>query len=83
MIRLYKKGNCQLCDNYRGISLLIIAGKSLARVLLSRLELGGLLRESQCGFGCGRGTVDMIFATRQLHEKCQEQHEDLLINLFT
>ena len=37
IIRLYKKGNRQLCDNYRGISLLAIAGKILARVLLNRL----------------------------------------------
>ena len=29
----------------------------------------GLLPESQCGFRAGRGTVDMIFATRQLQEK--------------
>ena len=37
IIRLYKKGNRQLCDNYRGIYLLAIAGKILARVLLNRL----------------------------------------------
>ncbi len=37
IIRLYKKGNRQLCDNYRGISLLAIAWKILARVLLNRL----------------------------------------------
>ena len=37
IIRLYKKGNPQLCDSYRGISLLTIAGKILARVLLNRL----------------------------------------------
>ena len=37
IISLYKKGNRQLCDNYRGISLLAIAGKILARVLLNRL----------------------------------------------
>ena len=37
IIRLYKKGNRQLCDNYRGISLLAIAGNVLALVLLNRL----------------------------------------------
>ena len=37
IFRLYKKGNRQLCDNYRGISLMAIAGKMLARVLLNRL----------------------------------------------
>ena len=76
IIRLYKKGNRQLCDNYRGISLLAIAGKILARVSLNHLiiHLGqGLFPESECGFRGGRGTVDMIFAARQLQDKCQEQ----------
>ena len=81
IIHLYKrKGNRQSCDNHRGISLLVIAGKILARVLLNRLILhmeDGHLPESQCGFRKGRGTSDMIFAARQLQEKCQEQNRDL------
>jgi len=81
IVHLYKrKGNRQSCDNHRGISLLSIAGKILARVVLNRLISHlehGLLPESQCGFRAGRGTVDMIFAARQLQEKCQEQHQDL------
>ena len=81
IIHLYKrKGNRQACDNHRGISLLSIAGKILARVLLNRLTVHleqGLLPESQCGFRKARGTVDMVFAARQLQEKCQEQNADL------
>ena len=50
IIHLFKrKGNPQVCDNHRVISLL-----SIARVLLNRLnehlERSGLLPESQCGF---------------------------------
>ncbi|XP_047481686.1 uncharacterized protein LOC125034089 [Penaeus chinensis] len=38
MVHIYKrKGNRQSCDNHRGISLLSIAGKIFARVLLNRL----------------------------------------------
>ena len=81
IIHLYKrKGNRQACDNHRGISLLSIAGKILARVLLNRLIdhlEQGLLPESQCGFRKDRGTIDMVFAARQLQEKCQEQNSDL------
>lgn len=82
IIHLYKKkGNHQACDNHRGISLLSIAGKVLARLLLNRLnahlEEQGLLPESQCGFRKERGTIDMVFAARQLQEKCQEQNTDL------
>ena len=81
IIHLYKrKGNKNTCDNHRGISLLSIAGKILARILLNRLNAHlerDLLPESQCGFRAGRGTVDMIFAARQLQEKCQEQNVGL------
>ena len=85
IIRLYKMGNRQLCDNYRGISLLTIAGKLLARVRLNRpivhLEQG-LLPERQCVLRSGLRTVDMIFAARQLQEKCQEQYDDLFITFI-
>ena len=80
-IHLFKrKGNPQDCDNHRSISLLSIAGKILARVLLNRLnehlEQSGLLPESQCGFRKDRGTIDVIFTARQLG-KCREQNVDL------
>ena len=67
IVHLYKnKGNRKSCDNHRGISLLSIAGKILARILLNILNNNledGHLTESQCGF---RGTADMILAARQL-----------------
>ena len=85
IIHLYKrKGNPQVCDNHRGISLLSIAGKILAKILLNRLnahlDQAGLIPESQCGFRIDRGTIDMIFTARQLQEKCQEQNVDLYMN---
>nr|VZH90164.1 unnamed protein product [Spirometra erinaceieuropaei] len=81
IVHLYKrKGNRQVCDNHRGISLLNIAGKIFARILVNRLNNHlerGLLPESQCGFRRHRGTTDMIFAARQLQEKCQEMRTHL------
>ena len=81
IIHLYKrKGNPQVCDN-RGISLLSIAGKILAKILLNRLnahlDQAGLVPESQCEFWKDRGTIDMIFTARQLQGKCKEQNVDL------
>ena len=64
----------------RYVQLLSIAGKILARLLLNRLLdhlEQDLLPESQCGFREGRGTADMIFASRQLQEKFQEQNREL------
>ena len=53
IIHLYKrKGNPQVCDNHRGISLLSIAGKILAKILLNRLnahlDQAGHTRKSVC-----------------------------------
>ena len=40
MIHIYKwRGNPQVCDNHRGISLLSIAGEILAKFLLNRLNV--------------------------------------------
>nr|VZI29615.1 unnamed protein product [Spirometra erinaceieuropaei] len=81
IVHLYKrKGNRQVCDSYRSISLLNISGKIFARILLNRLNNHlepGLLPESQCGFRRYRGTTDTIFAARQLQEKCQEMRAHL------
>ena len=80
IVSLYKNKGCKSdCRNYRVISLLSIAGKIFARVILNRLVtvLEQNLPEVQCGFRPGRGTVDMIFAMRQLQEKCIEQNTPL------
>ena len=52
IIHLYKrKGNPQVSDNHRGISLLSIVGKILAKILLNRLnahlDQAGLIPEIQ------------------------------------
>ena len=57
----------------------------MATVLLNRTVVHleqGRLPESQCGFRCGRGTVDMIVSAHQLHEKCQEQYGDLFVTFI-
>ena len=77
LIFLYKgKGPKSACGSYRGISLLEAVGKIYARVLLNRLNdkvCPTIIPESQSGFRSGRGTVDMIFAARQLVEMCIEK----------
>ena len=74
IVTIYKKGDRTDCGNYRGISLLFIAGRFFARILLSRLSTHitpDVVPEAQC---VNRSTVDMIFCLRQLQEKCIEQH---------
>lgn len=68
-VSLYKnKENKYDCSNYRGITLLSIAGKILARVLLDRLIpiiAEQNLSESKCDFRTNRSTVHMFFVLRQ------------------
>ena len=78
-----RKGSKSDCNNYRGISLLAIAGKILGKVLLKRLTstiIEPVLPESQCGFRANRGTTDMIFCARHIQEKSREQHMDLYLH---
>ena len=71
IVPVLKKGRREGCGNYRGISLLSIAEKILARMLLNRLNehiVPHIVPETRCGIFAvhGRGTVDMIdplFAT--------------------
>ena len=84
LIHLYKnKGDSKVCDNHRGISLLSIAGKIYARILLNRLMDHildiGLIPESQNGFMPGRSTIDPCFSLRLLQEKCLLQGQDLYL----
>ena len=62
VVPIPKKGNLQLCDNWRGISLLDVVGKVFAQIFQDRLQTiaDHVLPESQCGFRKGRGCVDMI-----------------------
>ena len=79
-VTIYKKGDWTDCGNYRGISLLSVAGRIFARILLNRLSTHitpEVVPETQCGFRGNRSTVDMIFCLRQLQEKCIEQHRPL------
>ena len=68
LIPILKKGNLHCCDNWRGIALLDVMGKVVARVIQGRLHklAERVLPESQCGFRRGHGCTDMIFTVRQL-----------------
>ena len=83
IVTIYKlKEDKSDCGNSRCISLLSVAGKVLARIMLQRLitqVAETVLPESQRGFRRGRSTIDMIFVARLLQEKCFEQHRYLCL----
>ena len=63
LIPIPKKGNLKCCDNWRGISLLEVVGKVVARIVQNHLQqlAEQVLPEPQCGFRKGQGCNDMIF----------------------
>ena len=71
IVPLFKKGDKAVTSNYRGISLLSIAGKVYTAILHSRVVslYEQCCRENQAGFRRGRGCSDQIFTTRQVIER--------------
>ena len=68
IITLPKKGNLQLCQNYRAISLISHPSKVMLRIPLTRLkpQAEEIIKEEQTGFRAGRSTTEQIFNLRIL-----------------
>ena len=83
IITLPKKGNLQLCQNYRTISLISHPSKVMLRILLNRLkpQAEEIIKEEQAGFRAGRSTTEQIFNLRVLCEKYL-QHQQNLYHVF-
>ena len=79
IITLPKKGNLQMCQNYRTISLISHPSKVMLKILLNRLkpQAEEIIAEEQAGFRTGRSTTEQIFNLRVLMEKYQEHQQDL------
>ena len=73
---IHKKEDILQGENYRAISLLLISGKVFLQIILNKMKdkVDEKLSESQFGFWPGRGTVDIIFFTRQIIEKAREKN---------
>ena len=71
VITLPKKGNLQLCQNYRTISLISHPSKVMLKILLNRLkpEAEKIIAEEQAGFRPARNTTEQIFNLRILCER--------------
>jgi uncharacterized C2H2 Zn-finger protein len=69
------KGSKKDPSNYRGIFLLDVAGKILARIIAERLKLitEEVLSDSQCGFRPFRSTSHMNMVIRQVQESALDK----------
>ena len=74
-----KKGNLQLCQNYKTISLISHPSKVMLKVILNRLkpQAEEIIAEEQAGFRAGRSTTEQIFNLRVLCEKYSQHQQDI------
>uniref|UniRef100_A0A1B0GLA1 Uncharacterized protein n=1 Tax=Lutzomyia longipalpis TaxID=7200 RepID=A0A1B0GLA1_LUTLO len=79
LVKVPKKGDPTVCDNWRGIMLLCTALKVLCKVILGRIQekIDNTLRRQQAGFRAGRSCVDHIATLRVILEQVSEFHESL------
>ena len=71
LVKLFKKGNTMLCNNWQGISLLLIPGKLLSHIILSQIKghLDEYLHDEQHGFHQTTFCTDLIFTPQMLTEE--------------
>ena len=83
IITLPKKGNLQLCQNYRTVSLISHSSKVMLKVILNRRkpQAEEIIAGEQAGFRAGRSTAEQILNLRILCEKYL-QHQQTLYHVF-
>jgi membrane dipeptidase len=77
IVKLTKKEDLQICDNWRGITLLSVSCKVFRKILLKRID--EKMREEQADFRKGRGCIDNMFVIRNIIEQCTESKTPLHI----
>jgi len=85
IVKIPKKRTLSDCNNWRGITLLSVPSKILAKVIIRRIldAVDDALRKEQAGFREQRGCIDQIFTLRNIIEQCTEWQRQLYVNLWT
>ena len=78
-MKIPKKGNLKICDNWRGICVLPVISKIISRVILDRIKdhLYSTIDHEQAGFRSGSSYVDHINTLRIIIEQSAEYRSDL------
>ena len=78
-ITLPKKGNMQMCQKYRTISLISHPSKVVLKIILNRLQPQAeeIIAEEQAGFRVGRSTTEQLFNLRMLGENYLQHQQNL------
>ena len=81
---IFKGGSSAECSNFRPISLLSVAYKMFAHILLVRLKAAGAearIRHTQYGFVSKASTSDALFVTRRVMDAAWEAKNGSLLLL--
>ena len=83
IIRIPKKGALNDCNNWRGVTLLSIPSKIIAKIIINRLSsvVDSRLSEEQAGFRKGKGCIDQIFALLKHHRTVHRMAANTLYQL--
>ena len=83
IVKIQKKGALKNCNKSRGITLLSVPSKILAKIIVQPIAetVDQHLRGEHVGFWKGKGCTDQIFILRNIIEQCTECQRQLYINL--
>lgn len=81
IVKIPKKGDLKLCNNWRGITLLSTVNKLFSKIILNRIvnTIDDGLRKEQNGFRRGRSCIDLINTLRIITEQATEQQSLLYL----
>jgi hypothetical protein len=70
IVPVHKRGDREMCENYRGIALGNAAYKILSNIILRKIKpyIEKVKGDNQNGFRDGRSVIDTIFALRIINE---------------
>lgn len=81
VVSIFKKGDAELPQNYRPISLLNSSYKILAKILQKRIAdaTDQFLSITQFGFRKSRSTAEPLFCVRRLQDLGESGHENIIL----
>lgn len=86
IVPVYKQGNTNDPNNYRGISLLSCIGKIFTKIINNRLtewaNNNNKFAETQAGYRQGKSTIDQIFVLQTLASKCLNKTKGRFYSVF-
>lgn len=76
---IFKKGEINKCDNYRGISVIATLGRLYARIIRNKLEenIQGKIGEEQACFTAGKSCTDQIYTVQQFLQKKKAKNKEI------